>query len=495
MADIMEEIGRCGSDGLPSSSVPSPSSANAVTDDERYRLTQLGKMSDAKLGDWLIEAPLLEEQFRRDEEYRKSWSAQRLKYAQPAALRAMFELDEDDEDEDDEDDDLADDDIYAGFGFAHGPGAGGLAGLARLASSGPGIHAIIAGLDIVSHGLVQVALWFDGQIDNLEIAVKLLQGPSDDEVDAAAACLGRLFLATVARRPWLKLRRDVVTSVGAPGVSLSFLERLNSEELSAMVGALGLKRPPTKAERVARLRAVMTDRSAVEKAVASTPLASQAVFWRLVSAVEPITYEQAGARYFSSFGSTQYLRRPSNSELEPLARMGLVYGDSSTGMVWTWRELARGFPERTSGLKFMKRDLRPAQGLRLIELDSARVPSVVADAERVLAFWRREPPPALNDGGLGVAPVRSLAKKLGLPPSEVGVIANVLIRRGALKREVSGYEGRGRNRRPIFAWSAPVGSGWDETALVDRWVAMVTWWMGDNGLNEWNGAPERLASE
>ena len=459
---------------------------------ERIREGVFAAFSEAELAAWFADVPLFAEHVHRLEEFDRLRRAHRATYMEAypeGAVRdnilRLISLDDEG-------------DVPAG---SSGP-----ARLAYLASSAEGLPSIVRGFDVVASGLLRVALWFDGVIDHRTRAHGLLPRATAAEIDRAADDLRRGLCAFVdtaepgttgsvaigARsRPWMRLLPDVAERIAAPGVSLRMLGSYTSEELAGILVAHGEKKPAIKADRLDRLTALLGSRASIERAVASVLPTAQKAFWQLVANVQPMHTDELGVRYFDGFRSTHWSHRTNPSELESLARLGLVDGEDS--YAWTWREVIQLFPERITEFEFMARGPRPDAVAQPIN-DHAGVPGIVAVADRVLGAWRNEAPPALNDGGLGVAPVRSLAKKLGVPAVQVGVIANHLVRREILRPEVARIEGRGRNRAPVYRWGVASDDRWESRSAVHHWADLVAWWL-ETDLAERRGAPERVGRE
>ena len=459
---------------------------------ERIRERVFAAFSEAELAAWFADMPLFAEYVHRLEEFDRLRRAHRATYIEAypeGAVRdnilRLISLDDDAE-------------VPA---RSSGP-----ARLAYLASDVEGLSSIVRGFDVVASGLLRVALWFDGVIDHRTRAHGLIPRATAAEIDRAADDLSRGLCAVVSKAepgttgsgttgtrggPWLRLLPDVAERIGAPGVSLRRLGSYTSDELAGMLVAHGEKKPAIKADRLDRLTGLLGSRASIERAVASVPLTAQNVFWRLLANVQPMHTDELGVRYFDGFRSTHWSHRTNPSELESLARLGLVDGEDN--YAWTWREVIQLFPERITEFEFMARGPRRDAVAKPIN-DNAGVPGIVAVADRVLRAWRSEAPPALNDGGLGVAPVRSLAKKLGVPAVQVGVIANHLVRREILRPEVARIEGRGRNRAPVYRWGVASDDGWESRSAVHQWADLVAWWL-EADLAERRGTPERVARE
>lgn len=365
--------------------------------------------------------------------------------------------------------------------------------LANLALSPAGVALLVEGLDASTRALLRVLAFRGGRLSRPAAIAEVAWLPDLDpasEADAAARRLRFLLLAEPERSgdDWLRLAPHARASVPAPGVSAeAHLDDLRADQLAAILLAHGLAPVPArKVERRAAVLAVLTDGERLRQVVAGLGRESRELLKLLLEAVNPVSLSSLGLRrpYLSTYG-----REP--SAIDILERYGLVSVDHWDDRCWAWREVVAALRPRL--LVAWPRE--PTANVQPLAADIAGVPPVVGLLDRLLARWRAHPPPALAEGGLGVAPVRAAAKGLGAPAGHVGLLVNLAVRLGLLRSETRGFTGRGYSRRANFHWVLDGSANrWTELAPLERWSRLLHAWLSVQDFTEADGLPERVGA-
>lgn len=365
--------------------------------------------------------------------------------------------------------------------------------LVNLARSPRGVALLVGGLDASARALLRVLAFRGGRLSR-EAAVAevgwLPDGDPASEAEGAARRLRFLLLCEPAGSgdDWLGLAPHARATVPAPGVSAeAHLDDLRADQLAAILMAHGLAPVPArKFERRAAVLAVLTDGERLRRVVAGLGRESRDLLKLLLEAVNPVSLSSLGLRrsYPSAYG-----REPSSIDI--LEQFGLVAVNHWDDRCWAWREVVAALRPRL----LIAWPREPAVETQPLTADIAGVPSVVSLLDRLLARWRAHPPPALAEGGLGVAPVRAAAKALGAPAGHVGLLTNLAVRLGLLRSETRGYTGRGYGRRPNFGWVLDASADrWTVLAPLERWSRLLHAWLTAQDFTEADGLPERVGS-
>ena len=411
--------------------------------------------------------------------------------------------------------------------------------LASIVDSGTGGMAVIRGLDTTAYKLLLQAVWSGGTLTR-DAVLGSTGWPKDPrsaarmevEIDAAAERLRFLLLAEAPEFPlpsestrpvpaspvahrskiavgtdkpseptWLRIVDDTRALLTLPGISLrDGLSILPSDDLAAMAQRQGMGWDPSRRTDVEKaLRATLSDGAQVTSLVEPLSAESLAMLRKLISTLGREPFYKLGIRGHVSMDRRSrisdrragYPAPASEEPVEPLRALhdaGLIGVDARNQDVWVWREVAQ--------------ILRP-DVIASWTTPAAPVPTPIIDhrfhtgrplanLERLFELWMASPPAALADGGLGVASVRSAAKKIGIPPGHLGLLVHLAIGLGLLRSRVIGTEGRGRSLRYVHAWETTESAAeWTGRPPAERWAILVNHWLTDDTLEDSPGLPER----
>lgn len=399
--------------------------------------------------------------------------------------------------------------------------------LAALLQSSEGLAAVVRGLDVTSRSLILLACWRGGTLQREDvIGTDAWQQNADlgkeEELGAAADRLRFLLLAEPAEPaepagtsntadatskgqpgPWLSIPADVRAVVALPGIAAApSLVGIVSDELAATLRANNIKDIPTRRdERAELLLKLLKDRTHLESLAATLSHEARRVLGLLLRNITPMQpYElgvhslgvagrryQPASRYATSAPTSVGTGKPAVAELYEAGLVGVETYEEST---WVWREVAQTLRPAL----IPSWETAPAPVQVAFDADRSHIARPLANLERLLDLWRASPPPALADGGVGVAPVRAVAKKIGIKPGHAGLLVHLAVGLRLLECSVVSIEGRGRNARPVHGWATTDAvQDWLQRPAVERWTILVHRWMTDDTLLDSDGLPERWA--
>lgn len=374
--------------------------------------------------------------------------------------------------------------------------------LVAVVESASGLMGLTASVDMTGRRLLGEAAWRGGALDLDELLSHWASGDGPDHpqrelLEAGRRSLQRALLVEPQRAggPWMQISRDVMPFLQLPGRSAADgLMNAVSEELLATLTAMGVKDPPRlRDERAQLLVRLMLDRAHIERVVTTLSPGARQAFEMAIDARGPLDAYQ-----FGMIGMVPLDRRYRRSY--PYGgRLGTIYELHDVGLmgandyereVWVWREVLQSL--RPMFIRGWAVPLHPSPVPLLSAMRSSAMATPLSLLGRMLDEWRAQPPTALADGGLGVGPVRALAKRLKAPSPHVGLLAHIAIEMQMLKSSVVGTEGRGRNARPVYRWSVTeAGATWSSQPAVSRWAGLVRHWLSDGRLADAEGLPER----
>jgi hypothetical protein len=366
------------------------------------------------------------------------------------------------------------------------------------------IDDIMRGLGLTEQRLLLEGAWRGGSLELDQLLDEWIAGghgsiagmPDRRQLEVALTrlrmCL--LVLPEQSGMPWMQIAPDTLLRVGLPGRSAAegFAYAV-SDELLATLTAVGVKDPPRlRDERAALLVKLLRDRTHLERVLSTLSSESRGVFDFLMGMPGPVDPFRLGLSSAVSL-DRRHRRNAHLAEGRPLYELydvGWIGVDVYERDVWLWREVVQAVRPR------LVTDWSTPRIPATLPLGSVERRSAMAVPlslfSRVLDEWKSQPPTALADGGLGVGPVRALAKRLKASSAHVGLIAHLAIQLKLLDSSVTGTEGRGRNMRNLYSWKLTSAvESWNELAPVDRWRAMVSQWLGDRRLDDVTGLPER----
>lgn len=354
--------------------------------------------------------------------------------------------------------------------------------LTVLLASPAGIDTTLAALDGVGLRLATLAVWHGGVVSR-QAALAEAGADRADDLDAAATAMADLLL-TDPDGGWVALRTGVAQVLRLPGIPVrDGLASMGSDAIARMLRGLGVDRPPTrKAERLDALQTRLRDGDAV-RATASRLSGEALRVLNLLLDQGPQRVPDVGIPYYTHWGR-------GDTVLHELAGHGLVGVDAEQQVCWVWLDVVVGLNGR---LFSHWPALPPAPKPRPLR-ETAGLPAVLGRFAALLAHWAREPAPALQDGGLGVRPVRAAAKALGMAAGEVGLLAGLAVSLGLLGRVSDGFKGRGRTRVEQRTWApTPLADEFAALPPERRWALLVQTWRDDTRVDETTGLPERVA--
>lgn len=359
--------------------------------------------------------------------------------------------------------------------------------VAEILSTRMGIDVRLAALDRTARDLVSLAVWHGGALSREKVLAEVAASstPEDAEVatrlDDAVVRLHDLLLID-PEAGWLVLAPDVADTAGLPGVpARPSMERVTSDVLAQLLAALGVRRAPTrKAERLDALEALLRDGDTL-RAVTSRLSADAARVLDILLSEGPKAIEDLGLAPHYAWDRTP-------TPLRELTGLGLVGIDPDDQWCWAWLDLTVA----RQGCLIAEWPAEPAPEPRPVH-DPGGLPAVLGRVTALLDAWRAEPAPGLAGGGLGVRPVRAVAKQLGVPAGEAGLLVSLAIGLGLLDRIQVGSTGRGRNTKIQWAWTpTPLAAEFAAMPAEARWNQLVQAWRDEESLDETEGLPERL---
>ena len=300
---------------------------------------------------------------------------------------------------------------------------------------------------------------------------------------------------------WLRIVDDTRALVTLPGVSLrDGLSIIPADDLAAVARSHGIGwNPSQRAEVESALRAALSDGTHVTSLVESLSAESLAMLQKLISTLRREPFFTLGIRghvsldrrFRMSSRRAGYPAPASDESVEPLCALheaGLIGVDARNQDVWVWREVAQIL--RPDVIASWTAPTAPVP--TPITDDRFQTGRPLANLERLFELWKASPPVGLADGGLGVASVRSAAKKIGISPGHLGLLVHLAIGLGLLRSRVTGTEGRGRSLRYVHAWETTDSAAeWIGRPPTERWAILVNHWLTDDTLDDSQGLPER----
>ncbi len=388
--------------------------------------------------------------------------------------------------------------------------------LASIVDSGTGVLSIIRGLDAVAYKLLVQAVWQGGSLRRSDTTDSfawpknaITAARMEPEIDAAADRLRFLLLAekslpSVASAspmegdaPWLEIVGDVKAIVSLPGLALrDGIAAETSDELAARLRSNGMKDIPSRREdREKMLLGLVRDPEHIGAIVDALSPEARIMLGKLVGHLRVMGFYELGVRGNATFDRRYrpVAQAASGAQLAagPLLELhdlGLIGAESYEERVWVWREVAQIL--RTE--LYDSRELVAAPVPISIDAGRSFAAGPLANLERLFDLWKTAPPSALADGGLGVAPVRSAAKKLKIAAGHLGLLAHLAIGLGLLRSRVIGTEGRGRNLRHVYGWETTESlAEWLHRPASERWAMLVHLWLTDESLLDIDALPER----
>lgn len=348
--------------------------------------------------------------------------------------------------------------------------------LARILVTGRGLELAILGCTRNERQLLALAAWHGGSLTPEQAAAENI---SADNLERAALGLSELLL-TDPSRGWVVLRPGVLETTPLPGIPVrTWADQLTSEQLRTMLANLGVSAGTRKWERLDMFEATMRDEARVRSAVAALDDDAR----RLL-----LTIARAGGWGMNAGEAVRSAGVP-HTTIFRLASTGLVEYSRWDSSVWVWLDVL----VTLRGGRLFDDWSEPALELREMRADEVvRVPPAVGRLEQLLDHWATSPPPGLKSGGLGVRPVRTTAKVLGLPSAEVGLLAALAADLGLLRAVITERRGRGRNQTVDWEWRVTGDrETWRTESPARRWARLVQSWLDSEHLETSGKAVER----
>jgi hypothetical protein len=360
--------------------------------------------------------------------------------------------------------------------------------LARMLAAPLGVRLTLLGLDVFTRRLADLAAWHDGTLTR-DLALTETGGAHGAELDRAAATLRDRLLAE--EDGWLVLRRPVLAALSPPGQRVrDWLRHLDAASLGIIATNLGAVDLPSRhGKRIDLIEAMLRRRDVLDAVVARMPKDSARILDLLLVRgsvrIRDLGIDYAPPRTYPGSRS---------APLEWLRNHALVDVDYGAQVCHAFLDVV--FARNGGRLFTTWQPQPPGPGRAALSDVGLRVPPVLEQLAALLELWGADPAEALTAGGLGVRPVRSAAKQLGLPAGTVGLLATLAVRLGLLGQLHVGTRGRGRSSTPILRWSTTdLVERWADEPATLRWAHLVQAWLDDPRLDEGEGLPERVTEE
>lgn len=372
------------------------------------------------------------------------------------------------------------------------------AALAALAASRPGVVAAVSSLDWFHLRLLAVALVHDGvltrAVAEAEVGTSLL-----DRVEQAADLLAERLLVVSGdgsdqgANVLFTVLPGVADVLGLPGIRLADgVEPITSDMIATALRLLGEPVTATrKADRVASLRAVLSDPDRIAAVRRAMPPASAEILDLLLDG--PVAFSDLEVYWYPD--DTRYRDPRLESPFHWLADRLLAWADPYQDIAFTWLEVQTA----VRGRIYDDWEAEPPPGTpEPIDDPGPFLPPTLTRLEALLDRWADQPAPALKSGGIGVRAVRAAATALGVDAVEVALLAHLAAELGLLGvMETGPATGRGRLRDVPMGWAPTrLRERWAELPAARRWVLLVRAWVDATEFNETvDGLPNKVGIE
>lgn len=343
----------------------------------------------------------------------------------------------------------------------------------RLASPG-GITQVIAALNVLERQLLMMAAVHDGAV-----ARRVVTAEAGDhrELDQAAGALALLTLAhpVDTEGDWLVLRPGVLRHAPLPGMRIyAALANLSGSDLDMLLQRLGATDIPYRHEDRRRLVGHLLRQPAVARELYEALDPEPARILDLLVDHGPQRVADLGHKPFDPWD-----RR--GGPLHSLVQLGLAGVDLHDQTMFSWLDLRMGL----RGRLFDHWPLRPPPVTGQPLNDSGPGTSrVVRRLHLLLDHCSTAPLPSLAAGGIGVRPLRAVAKGFGLEPGEVGLLVHLAIALGLLGTTDDDHwaptsaVAEFAAASPARQWAAII-MAWRTATTIEERAGLPTRWTGD----------------
>ena len=324
-------------------------------------------------------------------------------------------------------------------------------------------------LSRIESQLLVLARMHGNGFETIDEALQLEPSAPRDVLELAARGLAQFFLADRSTPNWLLLRPGVARHVAPPGPTIfEFWGRRTKEQLGEALQRLGVAVPSKHGQRLLALQAAARDRDIVEKAIDLLSKADREA-WNIIAVHGRVDARSLpGSSRFTQWGHAA-------TTAHSLLATGLIYiDDRDTAMPWLDVMMA------LNGAVFANWSAPfSAPALASTATAAVAVPSALHNFERAIEQLSSTTTPVLKTGGLGVQPIKAMAKAIGRPVGEVALFMSLAIESQLIGTVVVDTHGRGRNLRIDEQWRVDTES-WKSflaQGAPRRWARIVQAWL------------------
>ena len=332
-------------------------------------------------------------------------------------------------------------------------------------------------------------------------------------LDAAADGLAELLLIDQSRG-WLTLRPGVDRLVAPPGaLVLNGFRNATKEQLAEKLTNMGVAIPPKQGQRLVALQEALRDRVTLERVIGNLAPQAREVFDIIASHGRISVNRIPGCEHYVPWSHRA-------TPMHTVIAHGLAYLDEEQ-RACMWLDVTMTLnghifrdwnappfpPSADSGSALDKPNKKttsktttdktttdkPAKKSRAAPDDThdpqasgtnitsspVSIPAALARFERTVEQLQISPAPVLKSGGLGVQPIRAMAKALGRPAGEVALFLALAIDLKLVGTVIVDKRGRGRNAQIDEQWrvNTQAWNAFRSPTAPQRWARLIQAWL------------------